>query len=132
MARRTPDDTAREDVSRPWHERPGILAAASVLGIAALMALAFSVVTMSDQSTHPVVVEAPQAQTPTPQAATPTPTPAQPTPEAQTPPTVAPPSSATHFADGPTVEMMVRPAPPAPAPFQLPGWLQRLLHPGPG
>ncbi|BBZ27083.1 hypothetical protein MMAD_13780 [Mycolicibacterium madagascariense] len=121
----------------PWHERPGVLAAASALGIAALMALAFSVVTMSDQSTHPVVVQTPQAQTPTPEAQTPTPspTPQAQTPLAETPPPAlpaAPPSSATHFADGPTVEMMVRPTPPAPAPFRLPEWLQRLLHPGPG
>lgn len=130
MAPSTPDDTANGDgPGRPWHDRPASLAATSVLGVTALAALMFSVVHASDTS-HPVAAQVTEAPATVPPTMTTT---APPTAVAASPAEPPPAIAATHFAAGPTAELMVvRPDPPAPAPFQLPDWLQRLLHPGPG
>jgi hypothetical protein len=127
------DSHAEDDAVPPWHERPVVLIAGAIAGVIGLVALAVSVIAMSDQSAHPVhatPTAVSSAATPT-QAMVQTPSTAVASP-AEPLPTAPPATSAPHFAAGPTVEMMVRPTPAEPGPFRLPRWLERMLHPKDG
>jgi hypothetical protein len=115
----------------PWHDRPFVLVAASLVGVVGLIALALSVVDMSADSTHPAHAPASAVSTTT----TPAPQPTNPTTvvASSEPSSLPSPTSVPDFAAGPTAEMEISPtaAPPAAAaPFRLPRWLRRLLHQG--
>ena len=118
-------------VPPPWHDRPFVLVAASLVGVVGLIALALSVVDMSADSTHPAHAPASAVSTTT----TPAPQPTNPTTvvASSEPSSLPSPTSVPDFAAGPTAEMEIPPtaAPPAAAaPFRLPRWLRRLLHQG--